>query len=31
LAHRNGQDITGLIDEHGGYVWADFDDFLKRL
>lgn len=29
LAHRNGQDITGLIDEDGGYVWADFDDFLS--
>ncbi|MBV6657470.1 MAG: adenosine deaminase [Devosiaceae bacterium] len=28
LAHRNGQDITGLIDEHGGYIWSDFDDFL---
>lgn len=28
LAHRNGQDITGLIDEDGGYIWSDFDDFL---
>lgn len=29
LAHRNGQDINGLIDDDGGYVWADFDDFLS--
>lgn len=29
LAHRNGQDITGLIDNEGGYVWTDFDDFLS--
>lgn len=29
LAHRNGQDITGLIDAEGGYVWADFGDFLN--
>ncbi|MFN3225154.1 MAG: adenosine deaminase [Hyphomicrobiales bacterium] len=29
LAHRNGQDITGLIDDDGGYVWTDFDDFLS--
>ncbi|MBO6675411.1 MAG: adenosine deaminase [Rhizobiales bacterium] len=29
LAHRNDQDITGLIDEDGGYVWTDFDDFLS--
>jgi hypothetical protein len=29
LAHRNGQDITGLIDDEGGYVWTDFDDFLS--
>lgn len=28
LAHRNGQDITGLIDDQGGYIWADFDSFL---
>ncbi len=28
LAHRNGQDITGLIDGDGGYIWTDFDDFL---
>lgn len=28
LAHRNGQDIAGLIDDEGGYVWNDFDDFL---
>lgn len=28
LAHRNGQDITGLIDGEGGYVWTDFDSFL---
>ena len=28
LAHRNGQDITGLIDEEGGYIWTDFDSFL---
>lgn len=28
LAHRNGQDMNGLIDDQGGYIWADFDSFL---
>lgn len=28
LAHRNGQDITGLIDANGHYIWQDFDSFL---
>lgn len=28
LAHRNGQDITGLINGDDGYVWTDFDSFL---
>lgn len=28
LAHRNGQDITGVIDDQGGYIWADFESFL---
>ncbi len=28
LAHRNGQNITGLIDAGGGYVWSDFEEFL---
>lgn len=28
LAHRNGQDITGLIDPNGGYAWSDFASFL---
>lgn len=28
LAERNGQDITGLIDNKGGYIWSDFDAFL---
>lgn len=28
LAHRNGQDMNGLIDNEGGYIWADFDSFL---
>ncbi|MEM6712246.1 MAG: adenosine deaminase [Pseudomonadota bacterium] len=29
LAHRNGQDISSLIDVDGGYIWSDFDDFLQ--
>ena len=28
LAHRNGQDIAGLIDGKGRYVYSDFDSFL---
>lgn len=28
LAHRNGQDMNGLIDDQGGYIWADFESFL---
>ena len=28
LAHRNGQEINGLIDENGHYIWQDFDTFL---
>ncbi|MEM6381472.1 MAG: adenosine deaminase [Pseudomonadota bacterium] len=28
LAQRNGQDITGLIDEDDGYIWSNFDSFL---
>lgn len=28
LAHRDGQDITGLINGDDGYVWSDFDSFL---
>lgn len=28
LAHRNGQEMNGLIDDQGGYIWADFDSFL---
>ncbi|MFK7791115.1 MAG: adenosine deaminase [Devosiaceae bacterium] len=28
LAHRNGQDISGLIDDDAGYIWSDFDEFL---
>jgi adenosine deaminase len=29
LAHRNGQDITGLINGEDGYIWSDFDSFLS--
>lgn len=28
LAHRNGQDITSLINGGDGYIWSDFDSFL---
>lgn len=28
LAHRNGQDMNGLISPDGGYIWVDFDSFL---
>ncbi len=29
LAHRNDQDITGLINGEDGYIWSDFDSFLS--
>lgn len=28
LALRNGQNIDGLINDQGGYIWTDFDTFL---
>ncbi|MEM1286938.1 MAG: adenosine deaminase [Pseudomonadota bacterium] len=28
LGHRNGHDVSHLIDEKHGYIWSDFNDFL---